>query len=100
MMSGEQQGVPVRVLDQEYVISCTAEERQQLLTSASLVNQKINELRESNKVLGNERLLVLAVLNIANELLLAKADNEEYQHSLGRVAKMQKRLEGAFASVV
>ena len=98
-MAGEQQGVPVKILDQEYVIACAPEEREQLLATAEFVNHKLAEMRGGNKGLGTERLMVLAVLNIANDLLMAEDTRREQEESLGRVARIQQRLETVFTGV-
>ncbi|MBL4768224.1 MAG: cell division protein ZapA [Rhodobacteraceae bacterium] len=92
-MVAEQQSVPVRILGQEYVIACEPEEREQLKAAALYANQTLMEMRDGNKVLGTERLMVLAVLNIANDLLKANATQKKYEQSLGRLAKMQQRLD-------
>ena len=96
-MAGDQQSVPVKILDQEYVIACEPEEREQLLATAKFVNQKLAEMRGGNKGLGTERLMVLAVLNIANDLLMSEEAKREQEESLGRVARIQQRLETVFA---
>lgn len=96
-MAADQQTVPVRILGQEYVIACEPSEREQLQAAAQYANQKLVEMRDGNKVLGTERLMVLAVLNMANDLLKAESAKRQYEQSLGRVAKMQQRLEGVFA---
>jgi len=95
-MSAEQFNLPVKILGHEYVIACEPEEREQLQAAARYANQKLVEIRDGNKVLGTERLMVLAVLNIANDLLQATNTNHKYEQSLGRVAEMQQRLEGVF----
>ncbi|MDF1819381.1 MAG: cell division protein ZapA [Immundisolibacteraceae bacterium] len=94
-MAADQQSIPVKILGQEYVIACEPGEREQLRAAAHYANQKLLEIRDSNKVLGAERLLVLAVLNIANELLTANVANSHFEQSLSRVARMQQRIEGA-----
>ena len=96
-MASDQQGVPVKILEQEYVIACAPEERDQLIATAEFVNQKLAEMRGGNKGLGTERLMVLAVLNIANDLLMAEDARREQEESLGRVARIQQRLETVFA---
>ncbi|MEL0082768.1 MAG: cell division protein ZapA [Gammaproteobacteria bacterium] len=92
-MVADQQSVPVRILNQEYVIACEPEEREQLKAAAIYANQKLAEMRDGNKTLGADRLMVLAVLNMANDLLKANAANKRYERSLGRVAEMQQRLD-------
>ncbi len=97
-MAADQQSVPVRILGQEYVIACAPEEREQLQAAALYTNQKLTEMRDGNKVLGSERLMVLAVLNMANDLLAANAANKKHEQSLGRVAQMQRRLDGVIST--
>ncbi|RLA10500.1 MAG: cell division protein ZapA [Gammaproteobacteria bacterium] len=97
-MVAEQQTVPVKILGHEYVIACEPEEREQLQAAARYANEKLVEMRDKNKVLGAERLMVLAVLNMANDLLSANVAKKNYEQSLSRVARMQQRLEGVFAS--
>ncbi|MBL4622644.1 MAG: cell division protein ZapA [Immundisolibacteraceae bacterium] len=96
-MAENQQGVPVKILEQEYVIACAPEEQAQLQATAEFVNQKLAEIRGGNKGLGTERLMVLAVLNIANDLLVAEDARRDQEESLGRVARIQQRLETVFA---
>ena len=97
MMAGDQQGVPVKILEQEYVIACAPEEQEQLRATAEFVNDKLAEIRGGNKGLGTERLMVLAVLNIANDLLMAEDARRDQEASLGRVARIQQRLETVLA---
>ena len=67
--------VSVRILEKEYQISCPANERTELLDSAEMLNAKMREIRDSGKVVGLDRIAVLAALNMANELLKSKAND-------------------------
>ena len=60
--------VSVRILEKEYQVSCPANERTDLLDSAELLNAKMREIRDSGKVVGLDRIAVMAALNMANEL--------------------------------
>ncbi|MFZ5593530.1 MAG: cell division protein ZapA [Pseudomonadota bacterium] len=77
-MSGETVPVAVRVLDKEYLVACPEEERSELLASARYLNDKMKEIRDTGKVIGSDRIAVMAALNIAHELLQQKSrkDNE------------------------
>ena len=61
--------VSVRILEKEYQVACPANERTDLLDSAELLNAKMREIRDSGKVVGLDRIAVMAALNMANELL-------------------------------
>lgn len=68
-MSDKPDPVTVHILDREYRVSCTPEERADLLQAAALVDTKMREIRGQSKILGIERVAVLAALNIAHESL-------------------------------
>lgn len=88
--------VSVRILERDYLITCRPEERNALLDSAALLNTKMKEIRESGRVLGMDRIAVMAALNLANEVLRQR----EHGHGtstevLGRVRQIRERVEGA-----
>ena len=65
--------VSVRILDKEYQVACPANERTDLLDSAEVLNAKMREIRDSGRVVGLDRIAVMAALNMANDLLHAQA---------------------------
>jgi cell division protein ZapA len=88
--------VTVRILEKEYFISCPQDERAALLDSAEYLNKKMREVRDTGKVVGADRIAVIAALNMANELLrLRKQDNEIQGAVSGRVKFMLERVENA-----
>ena len=66
-MNGDPVSVTVRIFDKEYVVSCPSEDREDLLASARELDQRMQEMRTSGKVLGVERMAVLAALNVIYE---------------------------------
>ena len=79
MTSTDAQAVSIQLLEKEYSINCPADAEAELLASADFLNEKMREIRQSGKVLGLERIAVMAALNLAHELLHAKQD---YNHSV------------------
>ena len=72
------------------------EEKAALLTSAELLNAKMREIRDSGKVVGLDRVAVMAALNIANELLKAQGQDEELKNIVGlRIRAMREHLDSA-----
>ena len=80
--------VSVRILEKEYQVSCPASERTDLLDSAEALNVKMREIRDSGKVVGLDRIAVMAALNMANELLHAKARDEALEGNVGNRLKI------------
>src|SRR5271165_3822902 len=66
-MSTEQ--IILTILGREYRVACRAEEKDELLACAHYVDQKMSAIRDRGKVLGVDRLAVMAALQIAQELL-------------------------------
>jgi cell division protein ZapA len=92
----EPTAVTVRILDKEYFVGCPPDERNDLLESAEYLNKKMREIRDTGKVAGADRIAVMAALNMANELLRLRKQDQEIQGNVsGRVKQMRERVEGA-----
>jgi cell division protein ZapA len=86
--------VSVRILEKEYQVSCPAHERADLLDSAEYLNARMREIRDSGKVVGLDRIAVMAALNMANELLHARARDRELESNFGkRLRSLSDRVE-------
>lgn len=96
MSEKEPTAVSVRILDKEYFVGCPPDERNDLLESAEYLNKKMREIRDTGKVVGADRIAVMAALNMANELLRLRKQDQEIQGSVsGRVKHLRERVEGA-----
>ena len=71
-MSEKAKAVDITLLGREYRVACTDEERESLLTAAAFLDRRMREIRDSAKITGNEKIAVMAALNIAHELLTTK----------------------------
>jgi cell division protein ZapA len=63
--------VTVRILDKEYQVACPPEQESELTVSARYLDKQMRGIRDSGKVIGLERIAVMAALNISYELLKA-----------------------------
>lgn len=91
--------VNVRILEKDYQVACPADERTALLDSAEILNARMREIRDSGKVVGLDRIAVMAALNMANELLQAQTQGEKLEGILGdRLKIMADRLESALGT--
>jgi cell division protein ZapA len=62
-------GVTINVLGREFRVAAPDGEERQMMASVDLLNQKIKEIRDTGKVVGNERIAIMAALNLAHEHL-------------------------------
>ena len=73
-MSKEARGLDVNIMGREFRVSCTEEERRDLLKAVDYLNSKMREIRDSGKVIGVERVAIMAALNITHEYLSTRMD--------------------------
>jgi cell division protein ZapA len=67
--------ITLSILGREYRVACRPEERNELLACAHYVDQKMAAIRDSAKVLGSDRIAVMAALQIAQELFGSKGSD-------------------------
>lgn len=63
--------VTVKILDKEYQVACPEEQEADLIVSAKYLDKQMRDIRDTGKVIGLERIAVMAALNISYELLQA-----------------------------
>lgn len=73
-MSKEAKGLDVNIMGREFRVSCTEEERRDLLKAVDYLNAKMREVRDTGKVIGVERIAIMAALNITHQYLSARMD--------------------------
>jgi cell division protein ZapA len=95
-------GLTIQILGREFRVSCPEGEEEQLQSSVEYVNRRMKDLRDTGKVTGNERVAIMAALNIAHELLAQKPakshpsfDGADIRR---RIAAMQETLDSALAA--
>jgi cell division protein ZapA len=93
-MSSEPKALKVHILDKEYMVACPEEEVDALKASAAHLNDTMTEIRELGKVVGIDRIAVMAGLNIAHEALSGggKSDNAS-----ARINKLNSRIDKVLA---
>ena len=80
--------VSVRILDKEYQVACPVDERTDLLDSAEILNAKMREIRDTGRIVGLDRIAVMAALNMANDLMHARARDQELEGDISNRLKL------------
>jgi cell division protein ZapA len=65
--------VDISILGRDYSLSCPPEEKEALAAAAQHISQLAGRIQGSGKVSGNERIAVMAAIQVAIELLSVKA---------------------------
>ena len=71
-MNADSKGLQINVMGREFRVACPDNEQKGLLEAVDYLNKKMTEIRDAGKVVGLERIAIMAALNIAHELLSTK----------------------------
>jgi len=95
-MKTEPELVTVRILDKEYRIACGEGEREALIASAYHLDARMREIHNSGKVVGMDRIAVMAALNIAHEFLQLRGEKESLTRKInGEIRSLHTKVETA-----
>lgn len=88
----------VTIMGREFRVTCPDDERKGLLEAVAYLDKKMREIRDSGKIVGSERIAIMAALNITHELLTTRNregfDMEEFKR---RIDCMQAALDAVMA---
>jgi cell division protein ZapA len=87
--------VTVKILDKDYQVACPEEQEAELVVSAKYLDKQMRGIRDSGKVIGLERIAVMAALNISYELLQASAHSESEPAGGDSVKRLNRKLDDA-----
>jgi len=71
-MSAEPKGLQINIMGREFRVACPEDEQEGLLEAVDYLNKKMQDIRSGGKVVGLERIAIMAALNIAHEFLSTK----------------------------
>lgn len=97
-MSQSEKGVIVRILDKEFRIACSQKAEPALRDAAHFLDKHMRKIRQSGRVIGIERIAVMAALNISHELLsVQKGDPQAVERFSDRLRVLQEKIDGALS---
>lgn len=89
----------VSILDREFLVACTPEERPGLAAAASLVDARMREIRSGARTASTDRIAVMAALNLAHELLQLRQDATQVDAALGgELEALRARLDAMLSA--
>ena len=88
----------IKILDKEYRIACEFHEQDDLKASARLLDGRMREIRQTGRVIGTDRIAVMAALNIAHDLIQVQRARSGPEGELTRrLHQLQERVNHALA---
>ena len=69
--------ISVNILGKEYQVACPDEEKDALIASAKMLHDNMEQIRSTGKIVGLDRIAVMAALNLAHELISLQNNDED-----------------------
>jgi len=95
----DQESLSIKILEKEYRVACPADEKENLLASANMLNEKLNEIKNKGSVIGTERIAVMAALNMSHELLNGRALVEEHAELNDRIDSLSEKIDNSMRNI-
>jgi cell division protein ZapA len=67
-------GLQITIMGRNFRVACKDEEQASLLEAVDYLNRRMEEIRDQGKIVGLERIAIMAALNITHEFLGAKVE--------------------------
>ena len=92
-----QNTVTVEILDKEYQVACPPEQEHELVGAARHLDQKMRDIRATGKIIGLERVAIMAALNLSHELLGLRsgAPTQSFDNHEDRIKSLNTQLDEA-----
>ena len=86
------EALTVTIMGKEYRVACPEEEKANLLASADLLNEKLDEIKAQGSVIGTERIAIMAALNMSHEILHNQTLSTEHEDLNSRIDALSERI--------
>lgn len=97
-MKAESKPLEINLMGRQFKVACPPGEEEQLLASVEFLNKRMQEIRASGRVVGNERIALLAALNATHEFLTRKTpEGFDMGEVKRRITSMQATIDDALA---
>lgn len=97
MANSNNVSLDVAIMGREFRVACPEDERESLLQAVSFLDRKMREIRDGGKVIGLERIAIMAALNITHDYLAAKPIQPDTREQRERIDHLIGLLDQAMA---
>lgn len=94
-----QDSLTIKVLEKEYRVTCAPEEKESLTASASLLNEKLMQIKSKGSVISTERIAVMAALNMSHEILDGQVLVGEHAELNERIDSLSERIDNTMREI-
>ena len=91
-----QHTVSIDILDKIYQVACEPEQEQELQQAARDLDDQMRAIRSTGKVIGLERVAIMAALNLSHQVLLLQSgvqlDDSQEEQIKGMTSRIDEAL--------
>lgn len=98
-MANDAQTVTITLLDKQYQIACSPQEREELLESARMLNQNMLKIRQSGGVIGLERIAIIAGLNVAHDMVKSQNSGATSELVASGIERLRDKIDTAIQNL-
>ena len=91
--------VKVNILDRDFMVAAPPEQQADLHESARQLDARMREIRDGGRVVGTDRIAIMAALNLMHELLEARSQSRDDAALGDRLQALETRI-GAYLDEV
>ncbi|MEC7885869.1 MAG: cell division protein ZapA [Pseudomonadota bacterium] len=86
--------VSVKILNQQYDITCQIDEQEKLIRSAKLLNEKMQDVKKDGKTVGLDRVAIISALNISGDAVSLNEMSQEISTSIkNRIDYLKNKID-------
>ena len=94
-MRQTQEGVKISILGKDYTVACPEEKREDLIAAAAYLDKSMRDIQKNSAGLGNERVAVMAALNISHDLLALRNQGGTTDELEKRIRALRNKIEAS-----
>ena len=88
----------ISIMNKEFQVACPEGEEEALQRAARYLSEQMQEIRQSGKVVGMDRIAIMTALNMSHELLSGQSKVQTSQdYAKLRIRALNDRLENAIS---
>lgn len=92
-MNNSDNTLTINVLGRDFQVKCASDQVRSLEEAALYLNQRIRDIKASGKVIDYDRILVMAALNLAHELMGYEAhQDQQLGHIKSRLESIHNKV--------
>lgn len=97
-MTTTEKGICVRILGKEFRVACAKGQERDLRDAAHYLDAQMHAIRQTGRIVGMERIAIMAALNLANSLLtLQKPSSQPETAFFERIQALDEKMEAVLA---